>query len=44
MHHFKVLFVLAYFVAAGNDADQEAGIKDIKNIFSQEEKLKITTY
>ena len=40
------LFVLAYFVAAGNYADKEAGIKDnkIKSIFSQEERLKITTY
>ena len=38
----KRLFVLAYFIAdGGND---EAGIKDIKNIFFQEEKLKITTY
>ena len=38
----KRLFVLAYLIAdGGND---EAGIKDIKNIFFQEEKLKITTY
>ena len=38
----KRLFVLAYFIAdGGND---EADIKDIKNIFFQEEKLKITTY
>ena len=40
----KRLFVLAYFIAAGNYVDQEAGIKDNKNIFSQKEKLKITTY
>ena len=40
----KRLFVLAYFIAAGNYADQDAGIKDNKNIFSQKEKLKITTY
>ena len=38
------LFVLAYVIAAGNDADQEAGIKDNKKIFSsKEEKLKIIT-
>ena len=38
----KRLFVLAYFIAdSGND---EAGIKKIKSIFSQEEKVKITTY
>ena len=38
----KRLFVLAYFIAdGGND---EAGIKDNKSIFSQEEKLKITMY
>ena len=40
----KRLFVLAYTIAAGNDADQEAGIKSIKSIFSQEERWKITTY
>ena len=40
----KRLFALAYTIAAGNDADQEAGIKSIKSIFSQEERWKITTY
>ena len=40
----KRLFVLAYTIAAGDDADQEAGIKTIKSIFSQKERLKITTY
>ena len=41
------LFALAYFVAApeNNDpADDTAGIKTIKSIFFQEEKLKISTY
>ena len=37
----KRLFALAYAIAAGNDADQEAGIKDNKSIFFQEEKLKL---
>ena len=37
----KSLFALAYAIAAGNDADQEAGIKDNKSIFFQEEKLKL---
>ena len=40
----KRLFALAYTIAAGNDADQEAGIKSVKSIFSQEERWKITTY
>ena len=40
----KSLFALAYAIAAGNDADQEAGIKAIKSIFSQKERLKVTTY
>ena len=38
----KRLFVSAYLVAAGGN--DEAGIKIIKNIFFQEEKLKTTTY
>ena len=29
----KRLFVLAYTIAAGNDADQKAGIKDNKKYF-----------
>ena len=29
----KRLFVLAYFIAAGDDVDQEAGIKDNKKYF-----------
>ena len=36
MHHFKVLkilFVLAYTIAAGNDADQEVGIKNSRKYF-----------
>ena len=40
----KRLFVLGYFIAAGNDTDEKQVLKVIKNIFSQEEKLKITTY
>ena len=40
----KVLFVLAYVIAADDNADQEVGIKTIKSIFFQEEKLKVTTY
>ena len=36
------LFVLAHVIAdGGNDTD---GIKTIESIFSQQEKLKITTY
>ena len=42
MHRFKVL--KAYNIASGNNADQEAGIKTIKSIFSQEERIKIRTY
>ena len=37
------LFVLAYVVAAGAVND-EAGIKDNKKYFFQEERLKIITY
>ena len=43
----KRLFVFAYVIAAppdNNAADDTAGIKKIKSIFSQEERLKITTY
>ena len=40
----KILFVLAYFVAAGANADEEAGIKDNKNIFVQKERLIIIMY
>ena len=44
----KRLFVLAYFIAvpaaAGGNTDDAAGIKTIKSIFSQEERLKVTTY
>ena len=43
----KRLFILGYFVAEpayNNSADDTAGIKTIKSIFSQKEKLKITTY
>ena len=43
----KRLFVLAYFIAApaaGGNSDNTAGIKTIKSIFSQEEKLKFITY
>ena len=36
----KRLFVLAYFVAAGNDADQEAGIKDNKKYFLPRGEIK----
>ena len=42
---FKVVkrsFVLAYFIAEGGN--DEAGIKTIKSISPQEERLKITTY
>ena len=43
----KWLFVLVYAISApvgGNPADDTAGIKGNKSIFSQEKKLKITTY
>ena len=40
----KILFVLAYFVAAGANADEEVGIKDNKNIFFQKERLIIIMY
>ena len=40
----KILFVLVYFVAAGANADEEAGIKDNKNIFFQKERLIIIMY
>ena len=36
----KRLFVLAYFVAAGNNADQEAGIKDNRKYFLPRGKIK----
>ena len=36
----KRLFVLAYFVAAGNDPDQEAGIKDNKKYFLPRREIK----
>ena len=36
----KRLFVLAYFVTAGNDADQEAGIKDNKKYFLPRGEIK----
>ena len=36
----KRLFVLAYFVAAGNDPDQEAGIKDNKRYFLPRGEIK----
>ena len=38
----KRLFVSAYFVAAGGN--DEVGIKTIKSIFFQDEKLKTATY
>ena len=34
------LFVLAYVIAAGNDADQEAGIKDNKEYFLPRGEIK----
>ena len=34
------LFVIPYFVGAGNNADQEAGIKDNKKYFLQRGKIK----
>ena len=34
------LFVIPYFVAAGNNADQEAGIKDNKKYFLQREEFR----
>ena len=40
----KRLFVLAYFISAGNDADQEAGIKDNIKSFLQRAEIKITMY
>ena len=42
----KRLFVLAYFIAAppaSSNSDNTARRKTIKSIFSQEEKLEITT-
>ena len=36
----KRLFVLAYFVAAGDNADQKAGIKDNKKYFIQRGEIK----
>ena len=39
-----ILFVLAYVVATGANADKEAGIKGSKKYSQKEEKLKITTY
>ena len=39
----RSLFVLAYVIAAGA-ANDEAGIKTIKSIFFEEERLIITTY
>ena len=36
----KRLFVLAYFIAAGNDADQEADIKDNKKYFLPRGEIK----
>ena len=36
----KRLFVFAYFIAAGNDADQEAGIKDNKKYFLPRGEIK----
>ena len=40
----KRLFVTAYFIGAGANADNESGIKVIKYIFFQDERLKIITY
>ena len=37
---FKRLFVLAYVIAAGNDADQEAGIKDNRKNFLPRGEIK----
>ena len=37
---FKRLFVLAYVIAAGNDADQEAGIKDNRKNFLPRREIK----
>ena len=34
------LFVIPYFVAAGNNADQEAGVKDNKKYFLQRGEIK----
>ena len=36
----KRLFVLAYLVAAGDNADEEAGIKDNKKYFLQRGEIK----
>ena len=36
----KSLFVLAYFVASSNDADEEAGIKDNKKYFLPRGEIK----
>ena len=36
----KRLFVLAYFIAAGDNADEEAGIKDNKKYFLQRGEIK----
>ena len=36
----KRLFVLAYVIAAGNDADQAAGIKDNRKYFLPREEIK----
>ena len=36
----KRLFVLAYVIAAGNDADQEAGIKDNRKNFLPRREIK----
>ena len=40
----RILFILAYFLAASANTDEEADTKNNKSIFFQEEKLKITTY
>ena len=36
----KRLFVLAYFIAAGNDSDQEADIKNSKKYFIPRREIK----
>ena len=36
----KRLFVIAYFIAADNNADQEAGVKDNKKYFLPRGKIK----
>ena len=42
MNRFKALrlFVLAYVIAAGNNTDQEAGIKDNKHYFLPRGEIK----